>query len=813
MKLAIRAYIGTLILLLLVLGVPAQQRSEKDDRNTAPTVGTGGPVGGPTGLFTVYDGQTLRKGEYTLSFALSNYDRDPGNVDITSVPVSFQVGVSNHLELFFSTEAYRGIKVNAPRNLSSFYLPNSQLNINGVLTSGPAIVLAPRGTGTSIYGNSAVFRPTGTAPFAVFPYIGSNLGTFGFQAPFSSGQFFGFCTFPTQCNATVGAPVTGGGTAAFPGLGSVYGSILPGVVWTTENLTDAAGRPRGTGPVSFSTAPTYVADAPFINRTWGQSSFNSLTFGGKWRFNSTKSAWGHGITAFYRWYLDTADDASGFNMMQRGAGPGSNWGDIGITYFVDGRLTKWANLSANVGYVYTSKTKGTFNGSEVTMFDPGDELQIAIGADFPVNRYFQPILEIRSLNYVGGRTPNALEQNPLDGLAGVRIFPRRWFGFSFAYRYNFNQQDRDFYDDDPMTSNVFLPCSPFVTGCAPATVTRTFQGVPPGVTASTDPHGYIAQFFIGRRDKRAGEIVNVPANVDSVTLGATVITLPCPAGQVSTSGACPDSSKVISVATRATDPENDVLTYNSTASGGRIVGTGANVQWDLSTAQVGTYTITTGVDDGCGVCGRTNTQTIRVQACPDCMTPKTCDCGSLSVSGPSGVTNPGDTMTFTANKTGSGDFTYNWSVSAGTIESGQGTPSIVVRTTSAMAGSNVTATVNVGGTDPTCNCQKEASDTAGVQARPEASLVDEFGKASNDDIKARVDNFYIQLNNNPTSQGYIINYGTAAEIKARRAAINKAIAFRKYDASRVTFIDGPNNGTGVNTKFYLVPSGATPPNP
>jgi len=170
-------------------------------------------------------------------------------------------------------------------------------------------------------------------------------------------------------------------------------------------------------------------------------------------------------------------------------------------------------------------------------------------------------------------------------------------------------------------------------------------------------------------------------------------------------------------------------------------------------------------------------------------------------------------MTFTANKTGSGDFTYNWSVSAGTIESGQGTPSIVVRTTSAMAGSNVTATVNVGGTDPTCNCQKEASDTAGVQARPEASLVDEFGKASNDDIKARVDNFYIQLNNNPTSQGYIINYGTAAEIKARRAAINKAIAFRKYDASRVTFIDGPNNGTGVNTKFYLVPSGATPPNP
>src|SRR5262245_1123366 len=97
MKLAYRAYAVTLLLLTLVLAAAAQvprtsgttetydknARSAKDDRNIAPTVGTGGVVGGPTGLFTVYDGQTLRKGEWTLSAAWSNYDRDPGNVDIT----------------------------------------------------------------------------------------------------------------------------------------------------------------------------------------------------------------------------------------------------------------------------------------------------------------------------------------------------------------------------------------------------------------------------------------------------------------------------------------------------------------------------------------------------------------------------------------------------------------------------------------------------------------------------------------------------------------------------------------------------------
>src|SRR3954453_11870980 len=147
MKLAIRAYIGTLILLLLVLAVPAQQRSEKDDRNTAPTVGTGGSVGGPTGLFTVYDGKTLRKGEFTLSLAFSNYDRDPGDADITSVPLSFQYGITNRLEFYVGTEAWRGIKINSPANLSAFYLPNSSLIFNGVRTSAPAIVLAPGTTG------------------------------------------------------------------------------------------------------------------------------------------------------------------------------------------------------------------------------------------------------------------------------------------------------------------------------------------------------------------------------------------------------------------------------------------------------------------------------------------------------------------------------------------------------------------------------------------------------------------------------------------------------------------------------------------
>jgi len=277
MKLAYRVCIVTLILMTFVFAVSAQDkdaRSAKDPRNTAPT------LAGPTGLFTVYDGDTLRGGEFTFSVAYSNRDRDPGNVDIVEIPVAVQYGLTNRLELFFNTEAYRAIKVNSPRNLSSFYLPNSRLLIGGVVTSPGAIILSPSGPGTGVFENLAVYRPQGSQPFVQFPYVGGSAGNFGIGAPFTPGPFFGFPAGP----ALMGPPVaSGNGADAFPGIGSVYGSILPGIVLQT------APCPTGTGcipgfqvPTVFTLAPTYLPDAPFLNRTYGESAFNSFTGGVKW---------------------------------------------------------------------------------------------------------------------------------------------------------------------------------------------------------------------------------------------------------------------------------------------------------------------------------------------------------------------------------------------------------------------------------------------------------------------------------------------------------------------------------------------------
>jgi hypothetical protein len=803
MKLAKLAFLVTLFMLALMTSVSAQTlRSEKDPRNIAPTVGTGGTVGGPTGLFTVYDGQTLRRGEWTLSIAYSNFDRDPGNVDITEVPLSFQIGLNDYLELFFTTDGFRALKVNSPRNLSSFYLPNSQLVINGALRSGPAIVQAPQGAGTSQFPGWAIFRPTGTQPFVAFPYVGGSAGNYQFSAP--SGGVFGF---PANTIPTLGPPQATGASANFPGIGSIYGSILPGVVLQTSVIpSQTAGNPAAEVPTIFTVAPTYLPDAPFINRTYGTSAFGTFTAGGKWRWTGPNNPVGVGVVAYYQWFGDKATDSSGFNQLQRGASAGGNKGDVAAILFGDARVRKWMNISANLGYKWTSAVKADFPSGSFTILDRPDEVYAALGFDFPVNKFFQPILEFRSTQYVGGRTPNAFENSPIDGLAGVRIYPTRWMSIGAAYRYNFNQQDFDsFKNNDSGT------LSTTVTGRVPATITTSFTGVPPGFVPSTDPHGFIFQFTAGRRNKRLGDIPRPFANVDSVTLSSTEVVIPCAPGTVPREGTvCPDGS-TITVGTKgsSTDP-TDVLTYNYTVSGGRIVGSGANVTWDLSGVRPGTYTITAGVDNGCGVCGTTKTETITVREC-DCISP--CVCPNLDVSG-GGVVQPGEPMSFTANVSGgtATDITYNWTVSAGTISSGQGTPSISVDTTG-LEGQNVTATVEIGGS-LCATCTRNDSETGSVAVNPKPRLFDEFGKLPDDEVKARIQNLYVELGNNPNSQGYIINYGTDKEITNRERQIRKAIDFLKLDPSRVTLVRGgasPNGG--VYTKVWIVPPGAANPTP
>lgn len=741
-----------------------------DDRNIAPTIGTGGAIGGPTGLFTIYDGQTLRAGEYTFSVGYSNFDRDPGNVDITEVPISFQIGINDYLEAFFTTDAYRQIKVNSPRNLSSFSLPNSQVRIGAALTSPAALVLAPVGVGTT---GGAIFRPQG-APFVQFPFVGGRSGV--------GGTLIG----PFRENAS------GNGADLFPGVGATVGGILPGLVLSTTNLANGQVQLN-----TFTTAPSYLPDAPFLNRSYGESSFNTFNAGVKWRFTRPNSPVGVGVIPFVRFYADKPNDFAGFNQLQRGASPGGSRFEGGFVFFGDARVATFANVSANVGYTFNSPVKGDFAAGNLTILDRGDELNAGLGVDFPVNKYFQPIGEIRATKYVGGRTPNAFEQDPIDLLGGIRIFPTRFFSLTAAYRYNVNQQDDGIFDDNNGNTSTSV------------------NGVPAGFTVSDDPHGFMFGASIGRRNARKEPVKpNTPASITNITISDNEIVLPVcasPTAKPRDGAQCNDATTV-NVGVTATDPDNDPIVYQYAVSGGRISGTGANVTWDLSGQQPGTYTVSIGADDGCGVCNPPQTREVRIINCPDCVEPTPCP-EVPRVTASSDLVNPGETVTFTADVVLNGASpTYNWSVSAGTIESGQGTPSIVVRVPADLFGSNVTGTISLGNIDP--SCPATASATVQTTSKPAGPiLVDDFGRAANDDIKARVDNTVIRQGENPGSRIFIISYGTPREVTRRNNFIVRDLTVRRgVPADSIVVVNG-GAAPAIRTQIYVVPQGATDPTP
>jgi hypothetical protein len=800
--------------LVLCAAVSAQTiRSDRDPRNQSPAVGTGGPEGGPTGLFTIYDGSTLRRGEFTFSIAYSNYDRDPGNVDIVDVPLSFNVGLNDHLEVFFKTNGYRGIKVNTPQNLSSFYLPNSQLFCGTTLCSGAAIVLSPSGPNVGTLAGTAVFRPVNNQPFVQFPFTGGSAGTFGLSAG-QIGQQFGFPGF----NALLGPPVvqpnsgTFGPADNFPGIGSPVGSVLPGVVLATTVLPATALTLPIRIPLTFTVAPTYLPDAPFVNRLYGESSFTNFVVGAKIRFTGPNNPLGVALIPFYRWWPDKADDFSGFNQMQRGAGPGGDLGDFGLIGVVDGRLGRHVNLSANGGYILNSNPKGL--GGDFVLLDRPDELLAGIGFDFPINKHFQPVVEVRSTTYVGGHTPNAFNNNPVEALGGIKIYPRRWFGFGLAYRRHLNQQDMDHFDPVDFNIPIQQVTNVNVRGrglvVVPGTTRAvTSQGFPIGFQWSEEPNGFIAQFFVGRRNSRTPP--RPPNQPPTVTASASMSSVlrPCPPGYNSAS--CTPTGSEVTLTANAADPDNDQMLYTWSVTGGRLSGEGRSVTWDLSGVANGTYTASVEVNDG-NQHTASSSATVTVAECTGCEKPPP-PCPVVSVSCPNDV-GPGEPITFTASVSGGesgATWTYNWSVSAGTISSGQGTSTITVDT-AGLAGQSVTATVSIGGADPSCT-GTTASCTSSIRTPPaQPNKFDEYGNIRFNDEKARLDNYAIQLQNDPTASGTIIVYGTCngeAQQRGDRAK-DYLVNTRGIEAGRITVVDGGCR-SDLTVQLWIVPSGATAP--
>jgi hypothetical protein len=107
------------------------------------------------------------------------------------------------------------------------------------------------------------------------------------------------------------------------------------------------------------------------------------------------------------------------------------------------------------------------------------------------------------------------------------------------------------------------------------------------------------------------------AVVLDLLLDRTEVSTNCSSTDVNDEKTC-----IVAIAARYTFTLDDVLTFEYKVSGGKIIGKGERVLWDLSDVKPGTYTITATVDDGCGFCGKPLTKVVTVSECSDCKNPE-----------------------------------------------------------------------------------------------------------------------------------------------------------------------------------------------
>ena len=188
-------------------------------------------------------------------------------------------------------------------------------------------------------------------------------------------------------------------------------------------------------------------------------------------------------------------------------------------------------------------------------------------------------------------------------------------------------------------------------------------------------------------------------------------------------------------------------------------------------------------------------------------------CPSVSIACPTnlGIDRPLNFSANVASGTAGVTPTYNWTVSAGTITSGQGTNAIIVDT-KGLAGQTVRATLSMGGYSLDC------SAACSVQL-PVPQLTnrkfDEFADIQRNDEKARLDNYAIELQNDPTSTAYVIIHPAASskpyEVQRRLKRIIDYLAnTRGVDSKRIlTVTGGPKSELAV--ELWIAPQGAAPP--
>jgi hypothetical protein len=195
----------------------------------------------------------------------------------------------------------------------------------------------------------------------------------------------------------------------------------------------------------------------------------------------------------------------------------------------------------------------------------------------------------------------------------------------------------------------------------------------------------------------------------------------------------------------------------------------------------------------------------------------------VSISAPNQVTE-GEIITYTADVAygGNSALKYTWVVnpSSARVISGLGTSSLNIDSTG-LGGQRIIATLTAddGSSDPTCAQTAQAVSII-APIKKVAIVAREFDECNNctfDDQKARLDNLAVELQNDPSTRGYVIAYGgrmspVGQVEKLMSRAREYLVTQRGIDASRLVVVNGGFREDD-SVELWVVPSGASAPQP
>jgi hypothetical protein len=101
-----------------------------------------------------------------------------------------------------------------------------------------------------------------------------------------------------------------------------------------------------------------------------------------------------------------------------------------------------------------------------------------------------------------------------------------------------------------------------------------------------------------------------------------------------------------------------------------------------------------------------------------------------------------------------------------------------------------------------------------IEKPPKSTILfDDFGDLTECSFSARMDQFLIELMNDPSTHGYIINYRATdilpSEYERGTKRFREYLVYRKFDVSRITFLEGFRET--LITQLWIVPPGGEIP--